>query len=180
MDGEKGERGGMDVGGEGDYICNIYIYRYTVSVTIRMTSGFRWAAMRVILMFHNCEGQSHKTVSTDQIGLLLLLIAFILCYSPPLSRLTAILSHVILSDSSFLLRILNIHRSGALHLQHCLVVTWLVPRETAAASARSVYTIQHCTVLLKLFSAAVSVNTVSVTLSLQRLKQQTGKVSLLP
>ena len=24
-----------------------------------------WAAMRAILMFHNCEGQSHKTVSTD-------------------------------------------------------------------------------------------------------------------
>ena len=24
-----------------------------------------WAAMRVILMFHNCEGQSHKTVSKD-------------------------------------------------------------------------------------------------------------------
>ena len=25
----------------------------------------RWAAMKAILMFHNCEGQSHKTVSTD-------------------------------------------------------------------------------------------------------------------
>ena len=25
----------------------------------------RWAAMRAILMFHNCEGQSHKTMSTD-------------------------------------------------------------------------------------------------------------------
>ena len=24
-----------------------------------------WAAMRAILMFHNCGGQSHKTVSTD-------------------------------------------------------------------------------------------------------------------
>ena len=30
-------------------------------------------------------------------------------------------------------------------LQHCLVVTWLVPRETAAVSARSVYTVQPCT-----------------------------------
>ena len=30
-----------------------------------MTSALRWAAMRAILMFHNCEGQSHKTVSTD-------------------------------------------------------------------------------------------------------------------
>ena len=30
-----------------------------------MTSALRWAAMRAILMFHNCEGQSHKTVFTD-------------------------------------------------------------------------------------------------------------------
>ena len=30
-----------------------------------MTSALRWAAMRAILMFHNHEGQSHKTVSTD-------------------------------------------------------------------------------------------------------------------
>ena len=30
-----------------------------------MTSALRWAAMRAILMFHNCEGQNHKTVSTD-------------------------------------------------------------------------------------------------------------------
>ena len=27
--------------------------------------ALRWAAMRAILMLHNCEGQSHKTVSTD-------------------------------------------------------------------------------------------------------------------
>ena len=32
-----------------------------------------------------------------------------------------------------------------MYLQRCLVVTWLVPRETAAVSARSVYTIQPCT-----------------------------------
>ena len=56
-DGEKGGRG-MEGGGEGDYT-----YRYTV--TTRITSALRWAAMRAILMFHNCEGQSHKTVSTD-------------------------------------------------------------------------------------------------------------------
>ena len=30
-----------------------------------MTSAVRWAAIRAILMFHNCEGQSHKTVSTN-------------------------------------------------------------------------------------------------------------------
>ena len=45
--------------GEGDY----YTDRYTVST--RMTPALRWAAMRAILMFHNCEGLSHKTVSTD-------------------------------------------------------------------------------------------------------------------
>ena len=44
--------GGYGDGGEGDYI---YTYRYTV--TTIMTSA--------IFMFHNCEGQSHKTVSTD-------------------------------------------------------------------------------------------------------------------
>ena len=51
----------MEVGGEGDYN---YTYRYTV--TTRMTSALRWAAMGAILMFHNCVGQSHKTVSTDR------------------------------------------------------------------------------------------------------------------
>ena len=30
-----------------------------------MTSALRWAATRAILMFRNCEGQSHKTVSTN-------------------------------------------------------------------------------------------------------------------
>ena len=61
-DGEKGGWGWEWVwkwGGEG----RLYTYLYTV--TTRMTSALRWAAMRAILMFHNCEGQSHKTVSTD-------------------------------------------------------------------------------------------------------------------
>ena len=44
-------------------VVGIYTYRYTV--TTRMTYALRWAAMRAILMFDNCEGQSHKTVSTD-------------------------------------------------------------------------------------------------------------------
>ena len=57
-DGEKGGRG-YGRGGRG----RVYSYRYTV--TTRMTSALRWAAMRAILMFHNCEGQSHKTASTD-------------------------------------------------------------------------------------------------------------------
>ena len=48
------------VGGGGR---RLYTYRYTV--TTRMTYALRWAAMRAILVFHNCEGQSHKTVSTD-------------------------------------------------------------------------------------------------------------------
>ena len=49
----------MEVGERG----RLYTYRYTV--TTRMTSALRWAAMRAILMFYNCEGQSNKTVSTD-------------------------------------------------------------------------------------------------------------------
>ena len=54
--------GGMEfgMGGGGGWL---YTYRYTV--TIGMTSALRWAAMRAILMFHNWEGPSHKTVSTD-------------------------------------------------------------------------------------------------------------------
>ena len=51
--------GGVWGGGGG----RLYTYHYTV--TTRMTYVLRWAAMRAILMFHNCEGKSHKTVSTD-------------------------------------------------------------------------------------------------------------------
>ena len=58
-DGEKGVwRWWGGGGGE-----KLYTYCYTVAT--RMTYALRWAAMRAILMFHNCEGQSHKTVSTD-------------------------------------------------------------------------------------------------------------------
>ena len=42
-----------------------YIPIATLSPPLRMTSALSRAAMRAILMFHNCEGQSHKTVSTD-------------------------------------------------------------------------------------------------------------------
>ena len=42
---------GGGVGGGG----RLYTYRYTV--TTRMTYALRWAAMRAILMFHNCEGK---------------------------------------------------------------------------------------------------------------------------
>ena len=58
-DGEKGGKGYRG-GGEGDYTPIA-----TDTVTTRMTSALRWAAMRAILMFHNCEGQSHKTVSIE-------------------------------------------------------------------------------------------------------------------
>ena len=53
--------GGGGGGGEGGE--RLRTYRYTA--TSRMTPALRWAAMRVVLMFHNCEGQSRKTVSTD-------------------------------------------------------------------------------------------------------------------
>ena len=57
-----GEMGGgvMEEGGGGG---RSYTYQYTV--TTRMIPALRWAAMRAIFMFHNFEGQSHKTVSTD-------------------------------------------------------------------------------------------------------------------
>ena len=60
-----GRRGGEGVwgGGMGGGEREIIYYHYTV--TTRMTPALRWAAMRTILMIRNCEGQSHKTVSTD-------------------------------------------------------------------------------------------------------------------
>ena len=48
-----------------------------------------------------------------------------------------------ISEQLFITRLLNIHRSGVLK-----TLAWLVPRETAAISARSVYTIQPCTMSL--------------------------------
>ena len=53
-------------------------------------------------------------------------------------------SHVILHEwIAFYSAFLNIHRSGVF-----TVLAWLVPQESAAISARSVYTIQPCTVSL--------------------------------
>ena len=48
--------------------------------------------------------------------------------------------------TSFLLHIFEYISTKLVYLQCCLVVTWLVPRETAAISAHSVYTMQACTV----------------------------------
>ena len=53
-------------------------------------------------------------------------------------------SHVILHEwIAFYSAFLNIHRSGVL-----TALAWLVPHETAAISARSVFTIQACTMSL--------------------------------
>ena len=51
------EKGGRGYGGGGLYTC-------CYTVTTKMTPALRWAVMRTIKMFH-CEGQSHKTVSTN-------------------------------------------------------------------------------------------------------------------
>ena len=59
-----GEGGGEGYGGGGGGRGRLYTYRYTV--TTRMTSALRWAAMRAILMFDNYEGQSHKSVHRPQ------------------------------------------------------------------------------------------------------------------
>ena len=41
------------------------IYLGAIHCHHRNDCGMRWAATRAILMFHNCERQSHKTVSID-------------------------------------------------------------------------------------------------------------------
>ena len=56
-----GGGGGGEYGGGGR--GSLYPYRY--NVTTRTTSALRRETIRAILMFHNCEGQSHKTVSRD-------------------------------------------------------------------------------------------------------------------
>ena len=62
-----------------------------------------------------------------------------------LSRADSLRSHVILPEwIAFYSAFLNIHRSGVL-----TALTWLVPHETAACSARSVYTTQPCTMSLR-------------------------------
>ena len=43
-----GEKGGREYTGGGRWI----LYSYPYTVTTRMTSALRWAAMRAILMFH--------------------------------------------------------------------------------------------------------------------------------
>ena len=48
---------GMELGEEGRTSAHGY------TVTSRITPALRWAVMRATLI--NCEGQSHKTVSTD-------------------------------------------------------------------------------------------------------------------
>ena len=54
-DGKKGlSRWGQRDGEVGAEVA----YRYTV--TTRMTPALRWAAMRAVLMFISCEGQSHN------------------------------------------------------------------------------------------------------------------------
>ena len=52
-----GGGGGGEGGYGGGWRRRLYTYRY--AVTNRMTPALRWAAMRAILMFHNCEGQNH-------------------------------------------------------------------------------------------------------------------------
>ena len=41
------------------------LYTYCYTVTTRLIHALKLAAMRAVVMFHYCEGQSHKTVSTD-------------------------------------------------------------------------------------------------------------------
>ena len=43
----------------------LYTYRYTVIT--KMSPVLWWAAMRAVLMFHNCEGQSQDSVHRPQL-----------------------------------------------------------------------------------------------------------------
>ena len=74
---------------------------------------------------------------------LFLLIAFIYHCSPLSSRLTDLACDSTCVTSFFKSAFLNIYHSGVL-----TALTWLVPHETAAVSARSVYTIQPYTMSL--------------------------------
>ena len=58
-----GGGGGNGGGGGGGGRRRLYTYCYTV--TTRMSSALRWAAMRAILMFDWLWGTKHKTASTD-------------------------------------------------------------------------------------------------------------------
>ena len=71
---------------------------------------------------------------------------WLLLYSAILrSRADSLRLHVILHEwISFYSAFLNIHLSGVI-----TVLAWLVPHETVAVSARSVYTIQPCTMSLR-------------------------------
>ena len=70
--------------------------------------------------------------------MIIMMIAFIVC-----SRADSLRSHVILHERlAFYSAFLNIHRSGVL-----TALAWLVPHETAAISARCVYTVQSCTIV---------------------------------
>ena len=53
------EKGGRGYGGGGRGREIIYL-----SLHCHMTSAFRWAAVRAILMCHNCEGQSPQPQTT--------------------------------------------------------------------------------------------------------------------
>jgi len=52
--------------GEGGMEVRLYTYRYTN--TTRMTYALRWAAMRAILLFCNCEGQCPQTTTFEEKG----------------------------------------------------------------------------------------------------------------
>ena len=90
--------------------------------------------------------------------LLLLLIAFTWrCYSPLSSRLAGFLSHAILNEWLwlFIARFEYSPKWCTCRIQRCLVVTWLVPRETAAVSANLVHTIKVVLVIFLFYGYLV-------------------------
>ena len=113
---------GAGGGKQAECVCNdVFIFRFT----------FLYRCYWNVLFFIDCSYYYYYYWS-------LLYSAVLRCWADSLR------SHVILHEwIAFYSAFLNIHWSGVL-----TALAWLVPQETAAISARSVYTIQPCTMSL--------------------------------
>ena len=100
-----------------------------------IASAFKWTQKFVMVTFHKYSALTHRQNTT----LYNYCCGCSLLYSAILrSRADSLRSHAILHERiAFCSAFLTIHRSDVL-----TALAWLAPRETAAISARSVYTIQ--------------------------------------
>ena len=119
--------------------------------------GTSWDQCRSMVQYNFTSTETRRLVRTDSPGrppwlshsswTMACTYYWLLLYSAILRcRADSLRSHVILHEwiafySAFFCFCFNIHRSVT-------ALAWLVPQETAAISARSVYTIQPCTMSL--------------------------------